>query len=128
MIDKKGVYETVCNWAGITCSGGRVTEINLEHNNLAGSIPESISKLDKLQVLNLNGGRPTSYYGCGSSAKYTSGNDLGNTTLPDSFYKMTELTKVNVEYTCLAGTLSSKIGELTKMKVYTHSSLSGDSR
>jgi len=42
---------TPCSWAGITCAGGHVTEINLSGNNLSGSLPNL--NLPSLQVFGL---------------------------------------------------------------------------
>ena len=46
----------VSNWANITTEGkpARVSAINLNNNNLNGTIPESIGALDNLYVLNLS--------------------------------------------------------------------------
>jgi YVTN family beta-propeller protein len=41
-----------CSWAGITCEGGHVTEINLSVDNLSGSLPDL--NLPNLQVLQLS--------------------------------------------------------------------------
>jgi len=38
-------------WYGVTCSGGHVTELNLSSNNLAGSIPTTLSSLGSLRQL-----------------------------------------------------------------------------
>ncbi len=43
------------NWHGITVdTDGRVTGINLENNNLAGSLPSELARLTKLTKLNLS--------------------------------------------------------------------------
>lgn len=59
-------------------------------NNLKGTVPEAIGNLTKLSVLNLNGGRPDNYMGC-------SGNNLGNSSIPNAMYTLTGLTSVNFE-------------------------------
>jgi hypothetical protein len=43
-----------CSWYGVTCNNkGLLTGITLRHNNLAGKLPESLSFVSTLQVLNL---------------------------------------------------------------------------
>jgi hypothetical protein len=64
-----GSDKSVCGWHGVTCASGRVTEISLEHNKLAGSLPDEIGLLEELQSLDLNGGRPADY-GCGGGKLY----------------------------------------------------------
>ncbi|KAL3538504.1 hypothetical protein ACH5RR_001870 [Cinchona calisaya] len=46
---------SICSWAGIKCSHGRVVAINLSSTNLYGSVSSAISSLDKLIELNLDG-------------------------------------------------------------------------
>ena len=42
-----------CSWIGVICEGGRVTELNLDQNNLSGPIPSELGNLTALSVLNL---------------------------------------------------------------------------
>jgi hypothetical protein len=43
-----------CSWDGVTCNDqGLLTGITLRHNNLAGTLPESLSYVSTLHVLNL---------------------------------------------------------------------------
>ncbi|MFK8161990.1 MAG: T9SS type A sorting domain-containing protein [Lewinella sp.] len=43
-----------CQWAGVVCSPeDRVIALNLEDNNLSGSLPQSFSELDQISRLNL---------------------------------------------------------------------------
>ena len=43
--------DSPCGWYGVTCSGGRVTELNLLQSGLDGSIPPAIGNLDQLKKL-----------------------------------------------------------------------------
>ncbi|GAB4578464.1 MAG: hypothetical protein Fur0022_11990 [Anaerolineales bacterium] len=47
------ITNTVCNWYGITCTNGHVTEINLHSNNIEGFIPPEIGNLTELISLDL---------------------------------------------------------------------------
>ena len=43
-----------CNgWFGVTCSNGRVTDVQLPNNNLKGELPAQLSQLTQIQKLNL---------------------------------------------------------------------------
>ena len=44
---------TPCNWYGVTCSAGHVTELSLDWNQLSGSIPPEVGNLTNLQYLYL---------------------------------------------------------------------------
>ncbi len=48
-----------CDWYGITCENGQITQIQLEDNQLKGSLPESIGNLGKLRSLDLSGNNLT---------------------------------------------------------------------
>jgi DNA-binding SARP family transcriptional activator/Leucine-rich repeat (LRR) protein len=46
--------DTPCDWYGVTCYTGSVSEIHLSGNQLAGAIPEALAGLSNLTVLDLN--------------------------------------------------------------------------
>ena len=43
-----GPAGTECTWFGVTCGGGTVTGINLDFNNLTGSLPGNLNNLTNL--------------------------------------------------------------------------------
>jgi len=53
----QGNFDTlnIKNWYGITVVDDRVTEINLQNNNLNGTLPNGLSHLSKLTILDLSG-------------------------------------------------------------------------
>ncbi|MCB0234581.1 MAG: Two component regulator three Y domain protein, partial [Anaerolineae bacterium] len=59
------VTTTPCSWYGVTCTAGHVTTLDLQDNNLTGSLPGQLSNLPNLQHLlllrnELSGAIPTS--------------------------------------------------------------------
>ncbi len=46
-----------CSWAGVSCTNGRVTYIDLRSNGLTGSLPASLGNLAGLEYLNLQNNR-----------------------------------------------------------------------
>ena len=64
---KEGASGTSCDpcnhngqsWYGIQCENGRVTELNLISNNLAGTIPDSINLLSQIKNLTLTNNKLT---------------------------------------------------------------------
>lgn len=44
-----------CGWYGITCRGGRITEVNLPDVDMIGFIPAQIGNLTELTYLNFSG-------------------------------------------------------------------------
>ena len=47
------VGDNPCGWYGVTCSGGRVTELRMNDNNISGQLPTDIKNLRKLKLLSL---------------------------------------------------------------------------
>jgi Leucine-rich repeat (LRR) protein len=46
--------ETPCNWSGVICEQGHVTELQLDSNQLVGSLPFDIGNLTQLKSLYLD--------------------------------------------------------------------------
>eukprot|EP00040_Diaphanoeca_grandis_P015877 m.81570 g.81570 ORF g.81570 m.81570 type:complete len:364 (-) comp25435_c0_seq1:16-1107(-) len=103
-----GSKKSVCDWHGVTCNkDGRVNTLSLKNNGLKGTIPDEIRLLSELKNLSLQGSRPADYMGC-------TGNDFGNSSLPAGFFKLSSLQWLDLEYTCLGGTLDG-FGDLTSL-------------
>jgi hypothetical protein len=104
--------ESLCTWFGVKCySNGRVKEISMKNNNCNGALPSSIGGLSEMQELKLGGARTPTYKGCSDK----DGTNLHNTGIPDSFYTIKTMQIIDMEYACLGGTISPKIGQLTAL-------------
>ena len=51
--------DPVCNWHGIGCTGADLTDIDLAHNNLTGTLPADLANIASIQRLNLKGNHLT---------------------------------------------------------------------
>lgn len=83
-------------WDGITCVNNRVTELDLNFNNLLGVIPPSIGNLGELQYLAL------------------SNNDLMG-SIPTSIGQLTKLERLYLQKNDLIGSIPSEIGNLVNL-------------
>ncbi len=104
-------------WYGVTCSGGHVTELNLNSNHLVGSIPSTLSNLSSLQDLGLStnqltGSIPASL-GSLSSLKFLnlSGNQLTD-GIPTSLGSLSNLEGLWLSANQLTGSIPSSLGSL----------------
>ncbi|MDY8138495.1 hypothetical protein [Aquimarina sp. 2201CG5-10] len=88
----------VCDWYGVTVVDGRVTVLNLENNNLQGTIPSSISNLLHLTSLDLNTNQL-----------------IGE--IPSSMGALLELTYLSMHHNSLSGVLSPSLGSLSNLIV-----------
>ncbi|MDH3328068.1 MAG: hypothetical protein OEM01_02430 [Desulfobulbaceae bacterium] len=87
----------LCNWSGVTCSGGNVIQIDLSGNNLDGSIPSSVGNLSQLQKLSL------------------SSNSLSG-PIPSQLGNLSQLQKLYLEANSLSGPIPSQLGNLTQLQ------------
>lgn len=51
--DGWGTDSDCCTWAGVMCTGGRVTNLLMDTNNLGGMLPETIADLSALETASL---------------------------------------------------------------------------
>ncbi|RAL52549.1 hypothetical protein DM860_017243 [Cuscuta australis] len=110
-------------WEGITCDNqtGRVSEMDLrDRQNLSGSIPDSIGRLEKLRLLALGGnrfsGRIPSYIGNLQELRvlWLYSNSLSG-PIPPSITNLTSLEQLDFENNTLTGTIPLAIGDLKKL-------------
>ncbi len=86
-----------CTWAGISCTAGRVTTINLGSNNLVGSLPTQIGDLTGLISINLTDNRLT-----------------GN--IPPQIGNLTSLQTLSMAFNQLTGTIPPEMGSMTSLQ------------
>jgi hypothetical protein len=94
-----------CGWAGIGCQNGRVTEINLNQNDLTGTLPPEIGNLTALKLLSLAGDESVMY----SHPPLTG-------TIPRELGNLVELETLNLVDNVFDGTNADVIFNLTKLK------------
>jgi hypothetical protein len=121
-----------CSWFGLSCTYGIATanvtqgiviQIELDSNNLAGSIPADIGMLSSLEILSLTENAIT------GTMPSTIGNDLPvaflalstnviRGTIHSSFFKLVHLETLYLEGNQLSGTLPWEIGNLSNLQVF----------
>jgi hypothetical protein len=85
--------ETPCNWSGVTCTAGHVTELHLVGNHLVGLLSPQLGDLTELAWLDL------------------SGNQLSG-SIPPELGNLGQLTDLILANNHLSGSLPSEIGNL----------------
>jgi LRR receptor-like serine/threonine-protein kinase FLS2 len=85
-----------------------VVSLDLTHLGIDGFLHPAIGNLTRLRSLKLNGHRPASYWGCAEQ-------NLHNSSLPLELYQLAELQVLNLEYTCVGGTLPAAVGNLRSL-------------
>ena len=139
-----GEAGTECDWFGVTCLSGKVTQLILWNNKLTGTIPIELGNLSNLEWLELDGNRLSGIIpsALGNLTKLTSlrlynnslsGNvprELGNLSkldslflqsnfltgrIPSDFGKLESLVTLDLSNNSLSGTIPIEIGDLTKL-------------
>lgn len=99
------VTNTPCSWTGVICSGSHVIEIDMNHNNVAGSLPPELGSLSRLTQIILYGNR-------------ISGN------IPTEIGNLNNLQFLRLDANSLNGSIPKTIGDLQNL---IHLDLSGNS-
>jgi Leucine-rich repeat (LRR) protein len=87
-------------WGGVTITNGRVTNLGLQGNNMAGTLTPSIGRLTELNQLVFNGlETPLTII------------DIHG-TIPAELWNCTKLTKLQIKYTKISGPLPAGIEKL----------------
>ena len=88
--------EPVGDWDGVTVENGVVTELDLDGNNLTGTLPSAIGNLASLQWLSL------------------SHNQLSG-SIPVEIGNLTDLRRLHLDSNSLSGAIPAEIGNLTRL-------------
>jgi len=98
----------VDQWHGVTVVGSRVTEIDLDSDNLDGTIPSELGDLSNLEFLDLEANRLSG-------------------TIPSELGDLSNLQRLDLDANSLSGTLPSELGNLSNLQTLNleNNSLSG---
>ncbi|GEM_PF-2615133 len=116
-----GSAEPVSTWYGITVLGDEIIEIELDKNNLDGTIPSSLGQLTFLEFLkldtnNISGSIPVELGNLAVLQQlYLSGNQLtGN--IPSSLGLLSNLRWLNLRDNQLSGAIPTELGLLSQLE------------
>jgi len=106
-----------CAWAGVICESTQMWRIDIERNQLAGTIPSEISHLTALQFLLLEEGLitgtiPTEIGNLDQLEQIDLNFNLIQGTIPEELYNLSYLQQLDLNDNELTGTISSLIGNL----------------
>ena len=108
-------------WFGVTCTDGRVTKLDVEKNQLTGSIPVELADLSELVHLNLSwnqlsGSIPSELGNLSKLEKiYLSINKLTG-SIPKELGNLSNLQEILVTANDLTGSIPSELGNLSKLQ------------
>lgn len=113
--------EHVCEWEHIICTNNTVSEILLPNQRLLGSLPDEITFLTSLKILNLTANHITGTipYSIGRLARLEfvdfSMNDISS-TIPKSIIYLVNLEHLRLNDNILTGTIPDSFSLMTKLR------------
>jgi hypothetical protein len=116
-----GTLGSECDWVGVTCSDGNVTELALFQNNLTGTIPEELGDLKSLSALRLQDNALTGNIPAtiGKLTNLTiivlSNNKMITGSIPKEIGNLKNLTSLALSSNNLSGSIPAELGNLTKL-------------
>lgn len=127
------VTDLPCTWQGVTCEGNRVKSLQLQNNNLVGTLPNAISNLDMATLINLSnnnltGSLPFSIPGLDNIEVFNLSNNGLSGGIPPEFGLLTSLKVLALDNNALTGTIPPDLGYLIELKTLrlNNNLLSGD--
>jgi len=122
----------VDQWHGVTVVGSRVTEIDLDSDNLDGTLPSELGDLSNLQFLDLEANRlsgtlPSELGDLSNLQRLDLDANSLSGTFPSELGDLSNLQTLNLEANRLSGTLPSELGDLSNLQTLNleNNSLSG---
>ncbi|MEZ4859360.1 MAG: hypothetical protein R2781_11175 [Flavobacteriaceae bacterium] len=115
--------KAVTEWEGITIENNHVTEIKMLFNNLEGVLPNTISKLTKLRVLELSfnkitGTLPTTIGDLNYLEVLALNGNFIEGSIPSSFGNLTHLKQLHLSSNRLSGEIPNTINSLENLEVF----------
>ena len=125
-----GSVGTECNWHGVSCSNGRVTELDLSSNRLSGSLPPELGQLSQLQRLIISGFDIGDFIPSGQLSGsiprelgqlsqlqelFLGGNQLSG-SIPRELSQLSQLQSLNLSWNQLTGLIPRELGQLSQLQ------------
>ncbi len=111
------VNTPVCDWYGVIVVDGKVTQLNLENNNLSGSIPVAIGDLETLILFNvkgntLSGQLPTTFSQLTSLQVLNLENNRYAESFPEVLLGLPNILRIHLKGNEFFGPIPNTIGDL----------------
>ena len=113
---------TPCSWYGVTCQAGHVTQLILEDNNLAGSLPGQMSGLSQASEFSfphnrISGSIPASWSALTSLAVLDLSDNLLTGPIPTQLGSLSALQTLNLADNQFSGPIPQELAGLSALQV-----------
>ncbi|MDX1538522.1 S8 family peptidase [Arsukibacterium sp.] len=111
----------VCDWAGVSCSNGQITELNLTNNNLSGELPAALSGLNALTVLDLSfnslsGSFPLVLLQLDKLQRLSLWQNGFSGSIPAAISELSALQQLDLSFNNFSGSLPAALGQLNELQ------------
>ncbi len=113
--------DTPCTWYGVTCSGGFVTGLGLDSNNLIGTIPAELEDLPMLQSLelaynNLSGTIPSELGNLANLINLQLQTNSLTGNIPVALANLSSIQNLDLDTNKLSGSIPPELGNLSTLQ------------
>ena len=112
-----------CFWGGAECDADSLTidRIEFEDNNLSGSLPDEVGRLEDIRFIYLERGGvggtiPSSYGDLENLLVFDIDFNQVSGTIPETFYDNTNMLQFDLNNNTLTGTLDPRLGDMTALR------------
>ena len=111
---------TECGWAGVTCTGDVVTQLDMSSNLLSGNIPPELGGLSNMTILDLadnllTGGIPSELGGLSNLESLDLGDNQLNGIVPPALGSLVNLEVLRLRNNQLNGSIPPELGDLSSL-------------
>ncbi|KAL7501738.1 hypothetical protein ACHAWX_000331, partial [Stephanocyclus meneghinianus] len=111
---------TECEWSGVACNYGNVIKLEIGGNELTGTIPPEIGRLEHLEFLDmsynsLSGTLPPELGNLTNLTKLFIQENHFNSSIPSELGNLVQLTKLALDRNKFTGSLPSDLGNLNDL-------------
>jgi Leucine-rich repeat (LRR) protein len=115
------VTNTPCNWSGVFCNAGHVSELNLSDNQLTGPLSPELANLTLLETLSLgnnqlSGPIPPILGSMANLQFFSLTDNLLSGNIPPELSNLDNLTYLNLDRNQLSGSIPAALGNLNSIE------------
>ncbi|MAA95114.1 MAG: hypothetical protein CML21_11470 [Rheinheimera sp.] len=112
---------SLCNWAGVSCSSGQITALDLSNNNLTGELPSALAGLTAITELDLSfnsltGDFPAVLLQLQTLQQLSLWQNGFSGAIPAAISELSALNQLDLSFNNFSGNLPSSLGQVAGLQ------------